>query len=183
MKTAIAIDKAAWHPSVLPGQIVLISTVDERDQPNLAPKSWISMVAFEGPVLMFGCNLGHTTYRNAVATGCFVVNVPDSSLAARIWAMLDANGAERIARCGFTLVPALRVAAPLVEDCRAHLECETLDTRAFGQEALVFGTIVSASIDSACTQGTSAEQYAQLQPIFFLENRLYAPLGAVSSIG
>ncbi|HVB42294.1 MAG TPA: hypothetical protein VNF47_06235 [Streptosporangiaceae bacterium] len=47
-KIAFPADKADWHPSVLPGPIVLVSTVDKRGEPNIAPKSWISMMAFRG---------------------------------------------------------------------------------------------------------------------------------------
>ncbi|HET9014702.1 MAG TPA: hypothetical protein VFN57_03855, partial [Thermomicrobiaceae bacterium] len=58
-KRIIDLDKHAWHPSVLPGQVVLVSTVDSDGWPNVAPKSWITMAAFHGPVLAFGCNVAH----------------------------------------------------------------------------------------------------------------------------
>lgn len=57
--------KVDWHSSVLPGSIALVSTVDGRGQPNIAPKSFISMVAFGGPVLAFGCHRSGATARNA----------------------------------------------------------------------------------------------------------------------
>jgi uncharacterized protein YciI len=58
-KIAFPVDKADWHPSVLPGPIVLVSTVDMQGEPNIAPKSWISMMAFRGPVVAFGCHSSH----------------------------------------------------------------------------------------------------------------------------
>jgi hypothetical protein len=62
-KIAFPVDKADWHPSVLPGPIVLVSTADMRGEPNFAPKSWISTMAFRGPVRSTarpGCAPGFT---------------------------------------------------------------------------------------------------------------------------
>jgi flavin reductase (DIM6/NTAB) family NADH-FMN oxidoreductase RutF len=115
----MTLDKHAWHPSVLPGQVVLVSTVDAVGEPDVAPKSWISMVAFSGPVLGFGCNVDHLTYRNIKATGEFVVSIPDQTLAATIWELIDTHGAERISHSGLRLAPASVVGAPLILDCHA----------------------------------------------------------------
>jgi len=138
-KIAFPVGKADWHPSVLPGPIVLVSTVDAAGEPNIAPKSWVSMMAFHGPVLAFGCHRSHATVRNAEAAGEFVVNIPPEALAERIWAMPASHGAERIARSGLTLLPARRVAPPLIGECRAHLECTLKSVTRLGAEVVVFG--------------------------------------------
>lgn len=183
MKIPFPLDKRAWHPSLLPGQIVLVSTVDEEGRPNVAPKSWLSMVAFETPVLAFGCNVAHATYRNARATGAFVVNVLPASEAERAWSLIDVHGEERLRESGLTLVPARRVAAPLVAECPAHLECELDDVKRYGDEVFVFGRVVEASVDAACLDGTVEEQYGRLSPVFFLEDGTYAGLGPARRIG
>lgn len=176
MKVALDPDKHAWHPSLLPGQIVLVSTVSPDGAPNVAPKSWVTMAAFAGPVVAFGCTEEHLTLRNAEATGEFVLNAVDESLAARVWELPRWHGEERIRRSGLTLEPARRVRPPLVAECRAHLECVLDDVKRWGAEALVFGRIVAASIEEECLAGPLAEQYARLGPVFFLEEGVYAPL-------
>jgi hypothetical protein len=80
-------DERSWRPLVLPGQIVAVTTVDARGEPNLAPKSRVTMAPRAGPVLAFGCNVTHTIHKNAVATGEFVVNVPPGELVGRVWAL------------------------------------------------------------------------------------------------
>jgi flavin reductase (DIM6/NTAB) family NADH-FMN oxidoreductase RutF len=90
---------------------------------------------------------------------------------------LDQYGSARLAASGLSLVPAQRVAAPLIAECAAHLECTLMDTRSFGDEVLVFGKIVAASIDPACLEGAPVDRYARLRPFFFLEDGYYAPLG------
>jgi flavin reductase (DIM6/NTAB) family NADH-FMN oxidoreductase RutF len=183
LKVPFTPDKRSWHPSVLPGQIVLVSTVDAAGRANVAPKSWISMVAAREPVLGFGCNVAHATYRNAKDTGSFVVNALPASEAERAWSLLDVHGAERLRASGLTLVPAQRVAAPLVAECRAHLECELDDVKYYDDEVFLFGRVVAASIDDECRAGEAAQQYERLRPVFFLEDGLYGELGPVRRIG
>lgn len=182
-KLAMDLEKHVWHPSVLPGQVVLVSTVDSDGLPNVAPKSWITMAAFRGPVLAFGCNLSHLTCQNVLVTGAFVVNVPDASLAERIWALPATHNAERIRHSGFTLRPSSRVAPPLVAECRAHLECELDDVKYYGDEVVIFGRVVALSIDEDCLAGEPAEQYFALRPLFFLEDGTYGVIDAARVVG
>jgi flavin reductase (DIM6/NTAB) family NADH-FMN oxidoreductase RutF len=176
VKVALPLDKRDWHPSMLAGQIVLVSTVDAEGRQNVAPKSWVTMVAFEGPVVAFGCNVTHRTYQNAVETGEFVVNALPESLVERAWKLSDLHGAERLRECGLTPAPAQKVNAPLVAECPAHLECEVEDVKRWGDEVFVFGRVVAASMDEECLAGELAEQYERLAPVFFLEAGTYAGL-------
>jgi flavin reductase (DIM6/NTAB) family NADH-FMN oxidoreductase RutF len=138
-KVAFDPHKQNWHPSVLPGQIVLVTTVDERGEPNVAPKSWVTMAAFDGPVVAFGCTEEHLTLRNVEDTGEFVVNVPSEHMADLIWQLVRHHGEDRIRTSGLTMYPAQEVRPPVVEECRAHLECRLERVERFGAEAFVFG--------------------------------------------
>ncbi len=182
-KIAFPVGKADWHPSVLPGPIVLISTVDAQGEPNIAPKSWISMMAFRGPVLAFGCHRSHATVRNAEEAGEFVVNFPPEALVERIWAMPASHGAERIRRSGLTLLPARQVAPPLIEECKAHLECKLESVTSLGAEVVVFGKIVAAAIDEDCASSSLADQYLRLRPVFFLEEGVYGSIDVAKRVG
>lgn len=182
MKVALPLDKHEWHPSMLAGQIVLVSTLDARAQPNVAPKSWVTMVAFAGPIVAFGCNVTHTTYANVLETREFVVNVLSEPLAARAWALSDLHGDQRLHDSGLTLVAVSVVTAPLVEECPAHLECTLDDVKIYGDEVFIFGRVVAASIDARCTQGAPPDQYELLAPVFFLEGGTFSGLGPVRRV-
>lgn len=181
-KTEMCLDKRAWQPSPLPGQVVLVTTVDPDGRPAVATKSWISMVSFgPPPVLMFGCNAEHGTARNVQRTGHFVVNVPGQDLAAACWAVgsdTGVRGPDRFASNGLTPIPSVRVTPPRVAECAAHFECELDDVRAWGSEVAIFGKIVSASVDARITLGDAAARYRALAPFFFLESGWLAPLGS-----
>ena len=180
-RVSLPLDKRDWHPSPIPGQIVLVTTVDQRGEPNVAPKSWISMAAFgPPPVLMVGCNLGHATARNILAQGSFVVNVPGEDLLATCWALgsePQIRGLARFERHGLTPLPAESVAPPRIAECRAHLECELDDTKTWGDEVVLFGRIVAVSVDRTLLDGDEVSRYGALAPVFFLEQELAAGLG------
>lgn len=182
-KVALDPDKETWHPSVLPGQIVLVSTVDAAGQANIAPKSWVSMAAFSGPIIAFGCTEQHRTLRNVEETGEFVVNVVSEPLTDRVWELVRSHGAERLRRSGLTLLPAQWVRPPLVDECPAHLECQLDDVKRFGAEAFVFGRIVAASIEQGCLAGDPVEQYFRLRPVFYLENGTFASIDTAKRVG
>jgi uncharacterized protein YciI len=75
------------------------------------------------------------------------------------------------------------VSPPVVEECRAHLECTLEQVTQFGAEALVFGRVVAAAIDEACVRGSSEEQYFRLRPLFFLEGGTYGSIDAAKHVG
>ncbi len=182
-KIAMPLDKRAWVTSLLLQQIVIVSSVDPDGIADIAPKSWASMAAFEGPILGFGCNVTHQTYRNIRAGGDFVVNVAPARLAEIIWPMAERHGADRIAAAGLTLVPAARVSAPWIEECVGHVECRRIDIKYMGNEVFIFGKIEHVAVSSACLIGTAFERYARLDPIFFLEEETYGTLDAARQIG
>ena len=182
-KVAFPRDKGQWHPSVLPGPIVLVSTVDPDGEPNIAPKSFVSMMAFGGPLLAFGCHRSHATARNAERAGEFVVNFPPEALAERIWAMVASHGADRIRRSGLSCQPAQVVAPPLIAECKAHLECKVASITRLGAEVVIFGAIVAAAIDEDCLGSSLADQYFRLRPVFFLEDGVYGSIDAAKRIG
>lgn len=66
-------DKRTWTRSPLPGQIVLVTTLNPDGISNIAPKSWISMMVFDPPLLALGCNVNHWTAKNILARHEFVV--------------------------------------------------------------------------------------------------------------
>jgi flavin reductase (DIM6/NTAB) family NADH-FMN oxidoreductase RutF len=43
--------------------------VNRNKTPNVAPKSWISMIALKPAIIGFGCNLKHQTAKNVLETG------------------------------------------------------------------------------------------------------------------
>lgn len=170
-KVNLDLDKRSWHPSPLLGQIVLVTTLNEDGTSNVAPKSWISMMALKPPILALGCSLKHWTARNILARREFVVNVPGAELTETIWCIHKLPHPRPVEAGGLTPIPAASVKPPRIEECRAHLECVLDRHIAYGDEVILLGQIVSVSVDSAACD--AADAYAQMRMLFFLEDATY----------
>lgn len=172
-KTTFPIDKREWCPSLIPGPLVLISTCTQTGVPNIAPKSWVQMVAFDPPVLMFSGTKGNPTEENILATGYFTINIVDSALAKVVFGCTKWRALERIEKSGVTITRSFAVPAPLIVECKAHLECKLYDTKEVGSGFVIFGEIVAASIDESILTSSPLERYKLLDQVVFLENQLF----------
>jgi flavin reductase (DIM6/NTAB) family NADH-FMN oxidoreductase RutF len=171
VKVALSLDKHAWHPSPLLGQIVLITTCNADGTSNIAPKSWISRMAFEPPLLALGCNQQHWTAQNILQRHAFVVNVPGADLAQRIWDISQLPHPRSVEMVGLTALPGLSVAPPRVAECKAHLECTLVQYLAYGDELAILGQIVALSLDQEALATT--DPYSYLRLVVFLEQGRY----------
>jgi len=172
-KQDFSIDKHAWSPSLIPGPIVLVSTVDADGIPNVAPKSWVQMVAFDPPTLMFSGTKGNPTENNIEATACFGINVVSEAMLPSVVECLRWRGPERIKKAGWTMESARKISSPLVEDSPAHIECTLDRTLEMGSGFIVFGRIVAASIDGHIADAPIEERYRLLEQTCFLEDGIY----------
>jgi flavin reductase (DIM6/NTAB) family NADH-FMN oxidoreductase RutF len=68
---------------------------------------------------------------------------------------------ERIQRSGLQTTRASHIPAPLVADCRAHLERRLRDTREWGSGLVVVGEIVAASLSEELMQDGHQARYAR----------------------
>jgi flavin reductase (DIM6/NTAB) family NADH-FMN oxidoreductase RutF len=180
-KIALHTDKREWRPSPLPGQLVLVTTLNEDGVSNVAPKRWISMAVFQPPLLMLGCNLQHQTAQNILRSHEFVVNVPGAELADAAWRCSDLPHPRPVQAAGWTPIPALSVKPPRIEECKAHLECVYERHLTFGDEVAILGRIVAVSVDKAAAQAD--DPYAYLRLCLFLENGVYGVIEHSRNIG
>jgi flavin reductase (DIM6/NTAB) family NADH-FMN oxidoreductase RutF len=170
-KVGVPVVKSSWHPSPLLGQIVLVSSKSIRGEVHVAAKSWISMVASDPPTISLACRISHRTAINILETREFVVNVPGDDVSSRVW-----TAAETLASTSDGEPPpwgfqaASRVAPPLIEECKAHLECVLDSSKRFNEEEVVlYGRILAVSVDERILQGTIEERYLAFRPLLFLE--------------
>ncbi|MBZ0283423.1 MAG: flavin reductase family protein [Anaerolineae bacterium] len=164
-------DKRTWHPSPLAGQIVLVTTLNPDGVSNIAPKSWISMMAFKPPILALGCNLRHWTARNILVNSEFVVNIPGGELAETIWQCHRLPHPRPVEAAGLTPLPATKVKPPRVDECKAHMECLLDQHITYGDEVILLAQIVAVSVDKEI--GNAADVYERMHMLFFLETATY----------
>lgn len=180
-KKSLPLDKHFWSPSPLLGQIVLVTTLNEDGVSNLAPKSWISMMAFDPPLLALGCSLSHWTAQNILRSHEFVVNIPGEELVDAIWRASSLPHPRPVEAAGLTPSPALRIKPPLIEECKAHLECVLEKQLVYGTEVIFIAEIAAVSADKIPPGIQDPYQY--LKMVAFLETGKYGVIENSRQIG
>jgi len=152
-------------------QVTLVTTLNEDGTSNVAPKSCVSLMIFRPLLLAMGCNLTHWTAQNLRRGLECVVNIPGAELASETWATSELPHPRTLESAGLTPVASRRVKPPGIAECRAHLECAYEREIVYGEEIILLGRLVAASLDREVAE--AQDPYALMRPFAFLEERLY----------
>jgi flavin reductase (DIM6/NTAB) family NADH-FMN oxidoreductase RutF len=166
------------------GQVVLVTSINREKIPNVAPKSWISVFARKPAIVGFGCNVNHDTSKNILTTGEFVVNIPGAELAKKIWRASESKGqdSKEIEKVGLTPIKSIKITTPRIAECKAHLECSLDWTKKYGDEIIIFGKVLLASIDKKAVEGTVEERYKYLKLLTYLDEGAYGVIKTAQKI-
>lgn len=181
-KISFPTDKRDWHPSLIPGPIALISTINENGSPHAAPKSWIQMVSFEPPVLMFSGTKNNRTEKNILRSKSFGVNFVDSKMTGKVFECIKWYGDERIKNLNISFFKSEIIDSPLIDECKACLACKLSGTKAMGSGFVVFGEIVDAFISEKVAHAHGEEKYKTLDQALYLEDGMYGIIGSIFKI-
>ena len=133
-----------------PGPVVLLST-SLKGRANVMALSWLTMMEFEPPLV--GCVISDRNYSYGILrkTRECVINVPTVEMSKPVVGCGNSTGRkiDKFAAFGLTPVPASRVAAPLIAECYANLECRVFDTRMLARYGFFVLEVVKAWIDPA----------------------------------
>lgn len=133
-----------------PGPVVLLATA-RNGRANVMTLSWQTMMEFEPPLV--GCVVSNRNYSFGLlkATKECTINIPGAKLAAKVVACGNASGRklDKFAAFGLTAVPAVRVAAPLIAECYASLECRVVDARLAAKYNFFILEVLKAWVDAA----------------------------------
>jgi len=166
------------------GQVVLVTSINRDKIPNVAPKSWISIFARKPAIVGFGCNVNHDTSKNILTTGEFVINIPGAELAKKIWKAAESKGqdSKEIEKVGLTPIKSVKITTPRIAECKAHLECSLDWTKKYGDEIIIFGKVLLASIDKKAVEGTLEERYKYLKLLAYLDEGTYGVIKTAQKI-
>jgi flavin reductase (DIM6/NTAB) family NADH-FMN oxidoreductase RutF len=131
-----------------PGPVLLLTTA-HKGRANVMTLSWHTMMEFEPPLV--GCVVSGKDFSFAAlkATRECVLNIPTVELAQQVVGCGNCSGREvdKFQRFGLTPLPAKLVAAPLIAECWARLECRVVDTRLLNRYNFFVLEVVQAWID------------------------------------
>jgi len=146
--------------------VILVTTVNSRGIPNVAPKTQATPIGRKGEFFMFACTPEHNTYHNIKATKEFVVNFPTQEIIAEVGmaaSVFDDKDKDKISLLGLTSIPSLKVRPPRISECSIHLECELMEIRDYSEYGLIVGKVVAASGNEEIVlqQGTTTDLVSQ----------------------
>ncbi len=159
----------------LVGQVVLITSVNREKVPSIAPQSWISVFASRPAIVGFGCNVNQPTAKNILTTGEFVVNIPGAELAKRIWDVSETETEvdKQIERMGLTPIKSAKISTPRIAECKAHLECSLDWTKKYGDQMIIFGRVLLASVDKQAVEADLEQRYKYFKLFADLDDGIY----------
>lgn len=111
-----------------PSPVIMVTTSLDN-KPNVMTMSWYMMVDFTPPLI--ACVMGQEDYSFTLlkkSKEC-VINIPTVTMAEKMVGIGSTTGAEidKFKKFGLTPLAASKVAAPLIAECFANLECKVID--------------------------------------------------------
>ena len=136
-----------------PGPVVLAATA-WRGGANVVTMSWHAMLEFEPPLV--GCVISgrNASFDALRATRVCTLNIPTVELASAVVGIGNCSGREvdKFARFGLGTAPASAVAAPLIAECYANLECRVADTREVNRYNFFVLEVLKARVDTGISE-------------------------------
>jgi flavin reductase (DIM6/NTAB) family NADH-FMN oxidoreductase RutF len=113
-----------------PGPVVLLTTA-HKGRANVMTMSWHMMVEFEPPLIACIVSSADYSFRALKVTRECVIAIPARRLAAKVVGIGNCSGREidKFRRFALSKVTAQQVAAPLVAECFANLECRVVNMK------------------------------------------------------
>lgn len=131
-----------------PGPVVMLTTT-RSGQHNVMTMSWHMMVEFTPPRVACVVSSANYSFKSLRVTKECVIAIPAVELAETVGRVGNSSGRDidKFEAFGLTPVPAEKVAAPLIAECFANLECRTVDTRLANKYCLFVLEVVRAWTD------------------------------------
>jgi flavin reductase (DIM6/NTAB) family NADH-FMN oxidoreductase RutF len=131
-----------------PGPVVLLTTAI-GGQPNVMTMSWHMMVDFEPPLVACVVSGNDHSFAALRKTKECVIAVPPVAMADRVVKIGNSSGREvdKFALFALATKTAERVAAPLLPECFANLECRVIETRLVDKYNLFILEVIKAWVD------------------------------------
>ena len=131
-----------------PGPVVLLTT-SAKGRANVMTMSWHMMVEFEPPLIACVVSSADHSFAALKATKQCVIAIPALKLAQKVADVGNCSGRDvaKFETIGLTPRKASRVAAPLVAECFANLECRVVDSRMVNKYNLFVLEVLKAWVD------------------------------------
>jgi len=152
----------------LPMPVVLISTVDQEGNRNIAPYANVMPILRPLDLIAIASWLRRDTLDNIRDTKEFVINVPSADLVdeVMICSRNYPSDVDEFAEANLSAKASQKVTAPSIEGCIAWMEC-TLDREVVeeGKYSIIIGKIVHLEVDDGYLAENGDMDFERARPL------------------
>ncbi|OGP62193.1 MAG: flavin reductase [Deltaproteobacteria bacterium RBG_13_49_15] len=146
--------KQSWKPGnvLSPLPVVLVSCGGTRGwKPNLITIAWTGNVCSEPPMVSISVRPQRYSFEILQTTREFVINVPSvRQLKTTDWCgMVSGRKKNKFEEMKLTPAPALKVSAPIVQECPINIECRIQQSLNLGSHTMFVAEVVAVQVSTS----------------------------------
>lgn len=147
-----------------PSPNVLVSCRGLDGENNVLAVGYCCNCSYDPPMVMVGIVPSRYSYKLIKESGCFVVNLVDSSYK-ETFDYLGSHSkrdGDKLAVMNVKLQDGKKVNAPFLPDCPVSIECTIVDSIKTGSHEMFVGKIAYVHADSAITDAEGTIDFSQI---------------------
>jgi flavin reductase (DIM6/NTAB) family NADH-FMN oxidoreductase RutF len=119
------------------------------EKPNALTIGWTGILNTIPPKTYISVRPERYSYNLIKESGEFVINLPTEKIVKAVDYCGVRSGAkeDKLAKCGLTVSPSVKISAPMVDQSPVNLECKVTDIVHLGSHDMFMATILSVSVD------------------------------------
>jgi flavin reductase (DIM6/NTAB) family NADH-FMN oxidoreductase RutF len=139
------LDVAAFWRLLKP-EVVAWAVAEHEGKRSICPLGWTMRTSATPPMVAISVAPSRFTHGLIEGSGAFVLAYPGRELAQATATFGSRSGrdVDKFEKAGVTTLPARQVAAPIVAECMANLECRVVDRFTTGDHSIFVGEVVAA---------------------------------------
>jgi len=156
-------------PMLFPTPVVLVTSVDEAEKPNIITLAWVGVVNSEPPMIGLSIRPGRYSHDCVRRSKEFVVNLPSAEMVRKVDAcgVLSGKETDKFAAMGWKPVPAQKVKPPLIDECPVQMECQVKEVISLGSHDLFLGEIVALHVKEEIQKEKGRIDITKALPLVF----------------
>jgi len=166
--------------NLFPMPAVLVAVKTGEHTANILTVAWCGIVGGSPPLIALEIGASHYSTPFIEREGCFTVNVPRSGQVVGVDYCGMVSGAtdpDKSATCGWTMVSATQISAPLIAECPLNLECRVVKRVDTGTGMFYLAEILETHVDEEALAGPKKIDAGALDPLIFTPDGFYHKLG------
>ena len=157
------------YTALFPCPVVLVTSIDSTEDPNIITLAWVGTVSSEPPMVGLGIRPTRYSHKLIKDSKEFVVNIPPTKFIQETdyCGVTSGKDVNKFSKTGLTPEKAVYVKAPLIRECPVNLECTLKEMISLGAHDLFLGEIVQIHIDEQVLDEKGSLDFTKADPFVF----------------